>query len=371
MFLEGKGGLFGRPFFLPVKNGYNGNKEIVAESGSCRVKWFFLFLFLLIGFYYFVPSPPPQSPPEQPKTNGYTLKEPKATAGVAVLIGRPAQEAEKQFGAPDRIDPSAYGYDWWVYSRRPESYFQIGVLGGKIVTALVGGEKVNVEPFAIGQRLQTIFQTMPVLSNIKITLNSGTYRFELSEQDYSSRPVVKVGEVYAQLYIDRFTGRVAAVRLMDAETFVKLRPYELVYRGRLPAATPLSEKEQRQVDAANAKQIFDWTNLIRRRHELPPLVWDSKAAMAAAKHSQDMHDHQFFSHESPQYGDLSKRLGALGVSFQLAGENIAAHQVDGVEATVGWLNSQKHREIMLNAEFTHLGVGVYADYYTQNFLTPL
>ncbi|OQP07873.1 hypothetical protein B1690_00860 [Geobacillus sp. 46C-IIa] len=335
------------------------------------MKWFFLFLLFLIGFYYFAPSPPPPSPPEQPKTDGYLLKEPKATAGIVALIGQPAQEAEKQLGAPDRIDPSAYGYDWWVYSRRPESYVQIGVLRGKVVTALVGGEKVNVEPFAVGQRLQTIFQTMPVLSNVEIKLSSGTYRFELSEQDYSSRPVVKVGDAYAQLYIDRFTGSVAAVRLMDAETFVKLRPYELVYRGRLPAAASLSEEGQRKVDEANAKQIFDWTNLIRRRHGLPPLIWDSKAAAAAAKHSRDMHDHRFFSHESPQYGDLSKRLGALNVSFQLAGENIAAHQVDGVEATAGWLNSEKHREIMLNEEFTHLGVGVYDGYYTQNFFTPL
>ncbi|AMV10333.1 CAP domain-containing protein [Geobacillus sp. G4] len=335
------------------------------------MKWFFLFLFFLIGLYYFVPSPPPPSPPEQPETNRYMLKEPKATAGIVALIGQSAQEAKKLFGAPDRIDPSAYGYDWWVYSRRPESYVQIGILRGRVVTALVGGEKVNVEPFAVGQRLQTIFQTMPVLSNIEIKLGNGTYRFELSEQDYSSRPVVKVGSVYAQLYVDRFTGEVAAIRLMDAETFVKLRPYELVYRGSLPAAAPLSEEKRQAVDAANAKQIFDWTNLIRRRHGLSSLMWDDKAAAAAEKHSRDMHDHQFFSHESPQYGDLSRRLGALHIPFQLAGENIAAHQVDGVEATIGWLNSQNHRKIMLNEEFTRLGVGVYADYYTQNFFTPL
>jgi uncharacterized protein YkwD len=335
------------------------------------VRWFFLFLLFLIGFYYFAPSPPPPSPVEQPKTDGHVLTEPKATAGIVSLIGRPAQEAKKQLGEPERIDPSAYGYDWWVYSRHSESYVQIGVLHGKVVTALVGGEKVNVEPFAVGQRLQTIFQTMPVLSNIEIKLSSGTYRFELSEQDYSSRPVVKVGDAYAQLYIDRFTGSVAAVRLMDAETFVKLQPYELVYRGRLPTVAPLSEEEQRNVDAANAKQIFDWTNLLRHRYGLSSLMWDDQAATAAAKHSRDMHDNQFFSHESPQYGDLSQRLGVLNISFQLAGENIAAHQVDGVEATIGWLNSEKHREVMLNEEFTYLGVGVYEDYYTQNFFTPL
>ncbi|MGZ0085114.1 CAP domain-containing protein [Caldibacillus thermoamylovorans] len=334
------------------------------------MKWMFLFLLLFIGLYFFTPSPPPPSPPGQPEINGHMLKEPKATAGLVTLIGQPVQAVNQQLGRPDRVDPSAYGYEWWVYRRHLDSYVQVGVARGKVVTILAGGERVNVEPFAVGQRLQTIFQTMPVLSNIKIQLPSGTYRFELSEQDYSTRPVVKVGAVYAQLYVDRFTGQVAAVRLMDAETFVKLRPYELVYRGHLPDVPTLSEEQQRMVDAGNAKQIFDWTNLFRRRHELSVLAWDDDAAAAAAKHSRDMHDHQFFSHKSPRYGDLSERLQALHIPFRVAGENIAAHQVDGAEAAIGWLNSEKHREIMMNREFTHLGVGVYGDYYTQNFFTP-
>lgn len=258
------------------------------------MKWMFLFLLLFIGLYFFTPSPPPPSPPGQPEINGHMLKEPKATAGLVTLIGQPVQAVNQQLGRPDRVDPSAYGYEWWVYRRHLDSYVQVGVARGKVVTILAGGERVNVEPFAVGQRLQTIFQTMPVLSNIKIQLPSGTYRFELSEQDYSTRPVVKVGAVYAQLYVDRFTDQVAAVRLMDAETFVKLRPYELVYRGHLPDVPTLSEEQQRMVDAGNAKQIFDWTNLFRRRHQLSVLAWDDDAAAAAAKHSRDMHDHQFF-----------------------------------------------------------------------------
>ncbi|MBR8644979.1 hypothetical protein KEH51_13740 [[Brevibacterium] frigoritolerans] len=34
----------------------------------------------------------------------------------------------------------------------------------------------------------------------------------------------------------------------------------------------------------------------------------------------------------------------------------------------GWLNSKGHRDAMLNEEFTGLGVGVYKNYYTQNFI---
>lgn len=35
-----------------------------------------------------------------------------------------------------------------------------------------------------------------------------------------------------------------------------------------------------------------------------------------------------------------------------------------------WLNSRSHRQTLLNAELTHLGVGVYKRHYTQNFIRP-
>jgi Uncharacterized protein with SCP/PR1 domains len=34
----------------------------------------------------------------------------------------------------------------------------------------------------------------------------------------------------------------------------------------------------------------------------------------------------------------------------------------------GWLNSEGHRETLLNEQYNYLGVGVHRLYYTQNFL---
>lgn len=42
-----------------------------------------------------------------------------------------------------------------------------------------------------------------------------------------------------------------------------------------------------------------------------------------------MFKEQYFSHESPKYGDLAKRLETAHVFYQLAGENIAAQYLDG------------------------------------------
>ncbi len=34
----------------------------------------------------------------------------------------------------------------------------------------------------------------------------------------------------------------------------------------------------------------------------------------------------------------------------------------------GWLNSKEHRKILLNDTYTHVGTGVYMNYYTQIFV---
>jgi uncharacterized protein YkwD len=67
---------------------------------------------------------------------------------------------------------------------------------------------------------------------------------------------------------------------------------------------------------------------------------------------------------------VSDRFLSRDVPFRLAGENIAAKYIDGVASVEGWLNSEGHRHNLLHEEFTHLGVGVFQDYYTQNFMTP-
>jgi len=54
----------------------------------------------------------------------------------------------------------------------------------------------------------------------------------------------------------------------------------------------------------------------------------------------------------------------------MAGENIAAGYPDAIEAHESWMNSPGHRKNVLEKDFTQLGVGVIADYYTQAFLTP-
>lgn len=238
----------------------------------------------------------------------------------------------------------------------------------RIVTIFAIGQNLDVAPFEIGQPVEEIFNTHYIDTNFNLEYNGNSYRFELNDTDLNLRPMVQLGDIFVQLYIDKFTGNLSSVRFLDAPTLIKQRPYELVYNGVLIQAPVPSEEMQRKIDENTEQEIFDITNVLRERNKLKSLKWDENTAKAAFQHSKDMSENNDFSHTSKKFGDLAKRLKTADVVYQAAGENIAANYTDGPAVVEGWLNSKGHREALLNNEYTHLGVGVYQKYYTQNFI---
>ncbi|MGA9226967.1 MAG: CAP domain-containing protein [Mesobacillus sp.] len=288
--------------------------------------------------------------------------------GVGSLMGKDIDALKSVLGKPSRVDLSAYGFHWWVFNNDLDQYIQAGVLNGRVVTAYAIGPALNVEPFRIGQPVDEIFALNVIEPEVTFELNGSTYKFELSEQDMNTRPIVKMGEYFVQLYIDKFTGSVSSIRYMDKDTLIKERPYEMVYRGDLIEPPEPSEEDWLRIETGTEKQILDITNVMRARHALENLQWDDQTAEVAYAHSKDMAEEDYFSHESEKFGNLSDRLKAADVLYELAGENIAANYTDAPAVVEGWLNSESHREALLNNEFTHLGVGVYRKHYTQNFV---
>ncbi|AZU61400.1 CAP domain-containing protein [Neobacillus mesonae] len=311
---------------------------------------------------------------DQPWSNKPDFKQNKTTAvelpkeGLALLIGKNIASVKKVLGTPQRIDDTHYGYQWYVYKQDDKRYLQVGVEKNHVVTLFALGENLDVAPFEIGQPVEEIFNTQYIDTNINIEINNNSYRFELNDTDLNLRPIVQLGNIYAQLYIDKFTGVLSSVRFLNAETLIKQRPYELVYSGQLMEAAAPSVEKWQLIEAGTAKEIFDITNVLRFRYQINPLTWDQNTADAAFLHSKDMAENNDFSHTSKKFGSLSDRLNKAKVVYQAAGENIAAKYTDGPEAVEGWLNSKSHRDTLLNNEFTHMGVGVYQEFYTQNFI---
>ncbi|WNS77050.1 CAP domain-containing protein [Bacillus sp. DTU_2020_1000418_1_SI_GHA_SEK_038] len=288
--------------------------------------------------------------------------------GLVSLMGKPSSTIIEELGKPSRIDPSLYGYEWWVYPINYKKYIQAGIKNDIIVTIFATGTDVGIPPFKIGQPVAEIYSLTVLDTNISLEYNNSSYKFELSEDDLNTRPLIMIGNVYAQLYLDKFSGTLSSIRLIDSETLIKLHPYEMVYRGEMLEGYEETTVKEEAVERGKERQIFDITNVFRVRNKLDPLEWDEQTAEVALAHSKDMYESQQFSHISEEFGDLADRLEAGNVFYQIAGENIAANYLDAPAAVEGWLNSKGHRESLLNEQFTHLGVGVYNKHYTQNFI---
>lgn len=129
--------------------------------------------------------------------------------------------------------------------------------------------------------------------------------------------------------------------------------------------------------------IFNLTNQERVAEGLPQLTRYSLLNNMARQHSQEMAELGYFDHDSPnpQYESLIDRANQAGITnYTVVAENIGrltdtygqySEQDMAIALVDGWMNSEGHRENILDAEYTHIGVGVYElngrFYFTQNF----
>ncbi|MEG2440389.1 MAG: Ig-like domain-containing protein [Acetivibrio sp.] len=126
--------------------------------------------------------------------------------------------------------------------------------------------------------------------------------------------------------------------------------------------------------AAMEMQVFDLTNSFRARQGIAALKWSGLAYQAAKMHSTDMGINNYFS-STDLHGQTEKdRMKKYVTLYQRAEENIIAGYGESTDTAFGLSQSALHRKNMIDAGFTHLGVGGYiggslGSYYTQDFYT--
>ncbi|HYN86472.1 MAG TPA: CAP domain-containing protein [Pyrinomonadaceae bacterium] len=128
---------------------------------------------------------------------------------------------------------------------------------------------------------------------------------------------------------------------------------------------------------SSERRVFELINEERRARGRRPLAWDGELTRLARYHSQNMARQDFFNHVDRDGLDMSGRAEVLGVGgWRALAENIAFNQgYDDPEAFAveRWMISHKHRDNILNGEFTHAGLGVARAsdgrvYFTQVFV---
>lgn len=138
--------------------------------------------------------------------------------------------------------------------------------------------------------------------------------------------------------------------------------------------TEAPEKQEQPVVQGELSQfeqeVIELTNAERSKHGLAPLQADEELSNVARDKSKDMLANNYFDHTSPTYGSPFDMMRSYGVTYQSAGENIAKGQRTPQEVVTAWMNSQGHRENILNGNYTHIGVGhvEQGNYWTQMFI---
>ncbi len=301
-----------------------------------------------------------------------SVEEQPTNSLFGIELGMSEQQVVATLGQPVRKDPSALGYQWWIYNRKPERYVQVGVLNGKVVDIYSNAPQAKLGGIGIGTSMQSLSRKHELKNVVSFSYKGA--RIQITNQT-KDRPLALSAGTPIIFYLDKHNqGKVTAVRAIDKLMLLRGGFYETkwTYQGQAPDFDPpvLTIKQRDQVNAAAERQILDLVNVIRYRYKLPQLAWNEHAAKVARGHSADMESHDFFDHVSATTGlDPFERLKQAGLPYKMAGENIAAGYPDAIEAYESWMNSPGHRKNILEKGFTQLGVGVYADYYTQNFVT--
>lgn len=285
-------------------------------------------------------------------------------------IGVSADEVVEKLGEPVRKDLSAYGYTWWVYTDQEKQYIQFGIIDDTIVTVFAAGDEAGAETVHTGDSYAEVNDELSFAKDVSFQQGVSSYTFHLSDEDLQMRPLAQLSDdLFVQYYFDTFTDELSSIRVLTADTLLKHRPYEVEYRGDLPESPDLPDNKWEKVESGMEQQIFDLTNVFRSQHEKAQVEWGEQVKAVAFLHSKDMADNNYFSHYSLNGNGLKERLAEEDIHYLAAGENIAAQYTDAPAAMQGWLNSEGHREALFNEDYTHLGVGVYRFYYTQNFLS--
>lgn len=142
------------------------------------------------------------------------------------------------------------------------------------------------------------------------------------------------------------------------------------------AATPAAPAAPSTANiGAYEQQVVDLVNKERAAVGLPALKVNTKLAGVAEKKAEDLRDKNYFAHQSPTYGSPFDMMKQFGISYSTAGENIAKGQKTPSAVMNGWMNSQGHKDNILNSSFTEIGVGYVTDsngntYWVQMFIRP-
>ena len=157
-------------------------------------------------------------------------------------------------------------------------------------------------------------------------------------------------KVFARLAGDRIVLSLLSLQEVLGERRVIIGPDDTI---EIPPANP----GDLAPDAVSADDVYQRLNRARVDEGLDPLAWSDALAEVAEGHAYDMYLNGFFSHTSPTTGSLVDRLRAVGLTYRVAGENLALAATPE-EVHDGLMDSPGHRANIVGDGYRRVGIAV-------------
>ena len=120
-------------------------------------------------------------------------------------------------------------------------------------------------------------------------------------------------------------------------------------------------------DEIKQQEVLRLVNIEREKAGVAPLSYYTEAQIAADIRAEELP--VLFEHDRPDGTVCFTVFEETGVSIEYpVGENIAWGYSNPQSVVEGWMNSQGHKENILNPDYTRLVVGVYDNYWVQLFV---
>ncbi|HUG75559.1 MAG TPA: CvpA family protein [Acidimicrobiia bacterium] len=157
-------------------------------------------------------------------------------------------------------------------------------------------------------------------------------------------------KVFARLAGDRVVLSLLSLQDVFGERRVIIGPDDTID---IPPANP----DDLAPDPISANDVYQRLNRARVDEGLDPLAWSDALAEVAEGHAYDMYLNGFFSHTSPTTGSLVDRLRAAGLTYRVAGENLALAATPQ-EVHDGLMDSPGHRANIVGDGYRRVGIAV-------------
>ncbi|MCE4956888.1 CAP-associated domain-containing protein [Macrococcoides caseolyticum] len=347
---------------------------------SILIKLLLIFLMGVFLFYLFYspslkfdvlenPAKEQVKPDKIKQHSKQSIKRPKLSKGLGVYIGADIDLFTQKYGYPKRIYDSNFSYKNFVYEF-DNQYYILGVKDKRIVMLYATGEAAKSYPFKIGQSAGDIFNGNAIVSEPMIKTKHGEYQFQLTEVDIKTQTLIQYENAFLQVYIDRISNKVMAVRYITPETLVEMQPYVMSSNGETIEKEALQSAHTKDEVAINSNKVltmFEITNYMRKINGRDALETNELINHVAQFQVASLNKEKLKNVKQVE-DEIGPELNKLDIQYAHLSQNIAFNFDDVPSLINSWLNSDEHRENMLYRNINEMGGGISGSYYSLIFI---